>query len=99
MGNWTSRSEHQTQNEEQVNGEGGAHEQDVVVGKEHERVQEQDQGESPEQLTECIDEFTSFIKREATDLEYLIKTKFGLLDALVSNCRNARRPVCDQEDV
>jgi len=45
----------------------------------------QDQGENQEQSSESVREFSSFIKRKADDLVYLMTTQFGLLDTLVSN--------------
>ena len=69
------------------------HEQDENGGQENERVQEheqdpkqtRDQGEDHEPPSECIDEFSSFIKKEKSNLIYFMKTQYGLLEELVSN--------------
>ena len=47
--------------------------------------QHQQQGENPQQSTESIDDFSSFLKRKNHDLIFLMATQFGLLNVLESN--------------
>ena len=73
------RNENETKNNEQ----------DRVQRETRERDDEQDrardQGEDGEQSTECIDEFSSFIKREINNLTTFMTNPFGLLEVLASN--------------
>ena len=82
----TNGKQYKEHEQEQEQGRNGSQENELV--REHEQDQTQTtryQGEDHEQLSECIDEFSSFIKRNIDNLIDFMTTQFGLLEVLESN--------------